>query len=131
MFYLFPREPAFFEMFNEAAQNMVLGSRRLKDMMESYEDVDRKAREIKRIESAGDAITHTIIRKLNQTFITPIDREDIYGLASAIDDVLDCIEAVTDRMVIYKVEKPTHEAIRSEEHTSELQSPCNLVCRLL
>src|SRR5439155_1496660 len=57
MFNLFPREPAFFEMFNEAAQNMVLGSRRLKDMMESYEDVDRKAREIKRIESAGDAIT--------------------------------------------------------------------------
>src|SRR2546422_4349120 len=86
MFNLFPREPAFFEMFNEAAQNMVLGSRRLQEMMEAYEDVERKAREIKRIESAGDAITHTIIRKLNQTFITPIDREDIYGLASAIDE---------------------------------------------
>ena len=79
MFNLFPHEPAFFDMFNEAAQNMVLGSRRLKEMMESYEAVERKAREIKRIESAGDAITHTIIRKLNQTFITPIDREDIYG----------------------------------------------------
>ena len=112
MFNLFPREPAFFEMFNEAARNMVIGSRLLKEMMESYHDVERQAREIKRIESAGDAITHTIIRKLNQTFITPIDREDIYALASAVDDVLDCVEAVTDRLVIYKVEKPTHEAIQ-------------------
>jgi predicted phosphate transport protein (TIGR00153 family) len=112
MFNLFPRETAFFEMFNEAAQNMVLGSRRLKEMMESYTDVDKKAREIKRIESAGDAITHTIIRKLNQTFVTQIDREDIYGLASAIDDVLDCVEAVTDRLAIYKIEKPTHEAVQ-------------------
>ncbi len=112
MFNLFPREPAFFEMFTEAAQNMVFGSRRLKEMMESYADVEQKAREIKRIESAGDAITHTIIRKLNQTFITPIDREDIYALASAIDDVLDCVEAVTDRLAIYKIEKPTHEAIQ-------------------
>jgi predicted phosphate transport protein (TIGR00153 family) len=109
---LFPREPAFFELFNEGATNMVLGSRLLKEMMASYQDVERQAREIKRVESAGDAITHTIIRKLNQTFITPIDREDIYALASAVDDVLDCIEAVTDRLVIYKVEKPTHEAIQ-------------------
>lgn len=99
-------------MFNEAAQNMALGSRCLKDMMEAYSDVERKAREIKRIESAGDAITHTIIKKLTQTFITPIDREDIYGLASAIDDVLDGVEAVTDQLVIYKIEKPTPEAIQ-------------------
>lgn len=112
MFNLFPREPAFFEMFNEAATNMVLGSRCLKDMMEAYSDVERKAREIKRIESAGDAITHTIIKKLTQTFITPIDREDIYGLASAIDDVLDGVEAVTDQLVIYKIEKLTPEAIQ-------------------
>ncbi len=112
MFNLFPREPAFFELFNEAAQNMVLGSRLLKELLESYTEVERKAREIKRVESAGDAITHTIIRKLNQTFITPIDREDIYGLASGIDDVLDFVEAVTDRMVIFKIEKPTHEAIQ-------------------
>ncbi|HLG44545.1 MAG TPA: DUF47 family protein [Nitrospirales bacterium] len=111
MFNLFPRDPAFFEMFNEAARNMVTGSRLLKEMMESYHDVERHAREIKRVESAGDAITHTIIRKLNQTFITPIDREDIYALASDIDDVLDLVEATADRMVVFKIEKPTHEAI--------------------
>src|SRR5437660_12858571 len=111
MFNLFPREPAFFEMFNEAAQNMVLGSSRLKEMMESYEDVERKAWEIKRIESAGDAITHTIIRQLNQTFITPIDREDVYGLASAVDDAPDCVQGGSDRMGRCEIEKRTQEAI--------------------
>ena len=80
-------------------------------MMESYHDIDRQAREIKRIESAGDSITHTIIRNLNQTFITPIDREDIHALASSIDDILDLVEATADRMVVFKIEKPTAEAI--------------------
>jgi len=112
MFNFFPHEPAFFELFNEAAQNMALGSRRLKEMLESYRDVEQKAREIKRIESDGDTLTHTIIKKLNQTFITPIDREDIYGLTSAIDDVLDCVEAVTDQLALYKIERPTPEAIQ-------------------
>src|SRR5207247_1901876 len=111
-----------------AAQNMVLGSRRLKDMMESYEDVDRKAREIKRIESAGDAITHTIIRKLNQTFVTPIDREDIYGLASAIDDVLDCIEAVTGPMAVIKW-KEIYESL--EEGTDRCEDVANILERIL
>jgi hypothetical protein len=112
MFNLFPRKQAFFELFNQAAQNMVVGSRLLKIMMESYHDIERQAREIKRIESAGDAITHTIIRNLNQTFITPIDREDIYALASSVDDVLDFVEAISDRLVVFKIEKPTEEAIR-------------------
>jgi hypothetical protein len=112
MFNLFPRKQAFFELFNQAAQNMVVGSRLLKIMMESYQDIERQAREIKRIESAGDAITHTIIRNLNQTFITPIDREDIYALASSVDDVLDFVEAISDRLVVFKIEKPTEEAIR-------------------
>ena len=112
MFSLFPRKVAFFDMFHEAAQNMVLGSRLLKDMVENYQDIDKKAREIKRVESAGDAITHTIFRNLNQTFITPIDREDIYALASCIDDVLDFVEAASDRLVVFKIEKPTQEAIK-------------------
>src|SRR5207245_10975627 len=116
MFNLSPREPAFFERFNEAAQNMVLGSSRLKEMMEYYEDVERKAREIKRIESAGDAITHTISRQLNQTFITPIDREDVYGLASPDDDVLACVGAVTDRMVLNKHEQHTQTTIHQTDN---------------
>ena len=111
-FSLFPRTLAFFDMFNEAAQNMVVGSRLLKEMMETYKDTEQKAREIKRVESAGDAITHTIFRSLNQTFITPIDREDIYALASCIDDVLDFVEATADQMVVFKIEQPTQETIK-------------------
>jgi uncharacterized protein len=112
MFSLFPRKVAFFDLFHQAAQNMVLGSRLLKEMVDSYRDIENKAREIKRIESAGDAITHTIFRNLNQTFITPIDREDIYALASCIDDVLDFVEAAADRLVVFKIEQPTQEAIQ-------------------
>jgi predicted phosphate transport protein (TIGR00153 family) len=112
MFRLFPRNLAFFDLFDEAAQNMVLGSRLLKEMMETYHDVEQKAREIKRVESVGDSITHTIFRNLNQTFITPIDREDIYALASGIDDVLDWVEATSDQFVVFKIEKPTQEAIQ-------------------
>ena len=111
-FSLFPRKLAFFDMFHEAAQNMVVGSRLLKQMMDGYRDIDEKAREIKRVESAGDAITHKIFRSLNQTFITPIDREDIYALASCIDDVLDLVEATADQMVVFKIEKPTQEAVK-------------------
>jgi len=112
MFRLFPRKVAFFDLFHEAAQNMVLGSRLLKEIMETYHDVEQKAREIKRVESAGDSITHTIFRNLNQTFITPIDREDIYALASCIDDVLDWVEATADQLVVFKIETPTQEAIQ-------------------
>jgi uncharacterized protein len=112
MFNLFPRKQAFFELFNDAAQNMVVGSRLLKEMMQSPHNLERQAREIKRVESAGDTITHTIIRNLNQTFITPIDREDIYALASCLDDVLDLVEAAADRIVVFKIEKATEEAIK-------------------
>jgi len=96
-------------------------------MMESYADVDQKAREIKRIESAGDAITHTIIRKLNQTFITPIDREDIHDLASRLDDVLDYIEAAAERLVVYRIKEPTSACRALAEvivHTTHAMDRC-------
>ena len=112
MIRLIPREEAFFDMFRKAAHNMIEGSRLLKEMMEDYRDPVEQARRIKDVEHVGDGITHDIIRKLNQTFITPIDREDIYGLASALDDVLDLVEAVSDRFVVYKVSKPTEPAIK-------------------
>jgi predicted phosphate transport protein (TIGR00153 family) len=91
---------------------MIEGSRLLKDMMEDFTDPVEKAKRIKKIEHDGDTITHDIARKLNQTFITPIDREDIHDLASAIDDILDVVEAIADRFVLYKVEKPTEMAIK-------------------
>jgi predicted phosphate transport protein (TIGR00153 family) len=112
MFGLIPRELAFFEMFQKAAHNMIEGTRLLKEMMEDFRSPAEQAARIKHIEHIGDGITHDIARKLNQTFITPIDREDIHGLASALDDILDLVEAIADRFVVFKISKPTDTAIK-------------------
>ncbi len=112
IFGLIPKEEAFFDLFKKAAHNMIEGSRLLKDMMEDFRDPAGKAKRIKEVEHVGDGITHDIATRLNQTFITPIDREDIHDLASALDDILDVVEAVADRFVIYKIAKPTDSAIR-------------------
>ncbi|MBI3596907.1 MAG: DUF47 domain-containing protein [Nitrospirae bacterium] len=112
MFRLIPREEKFFEMFEAAAQNIHRGAHLLKEMMETYRDPEKQAEAILQVEHQGDTITHDIVHKLNQTFITPIDREDIYALSSALDDVLDLIEAVSDRMIMYKIKTPTETARR-------------------
>jgi len=112
LFGLIPREEAFFELFKKAAHNMIEGSRLLKDMMENFAAPVDQAKRIKEVEHVGDGITHDIARRLNQTFITPIDREDIHDLASALDDILDVIEAIADRFVLYKVTKPTEKAVK-------------------
>jgi uncharacterized protein len=112
MFGLIPREMAFFEMFRKAAHNMIEGSRLLKEMMEDFRKPAEQAQRVKDIEHIGDGITHDIARKLNQTFITPIDREDIHDLASQLDDILDIVEAIADRFVVFKVARPTETAIK-------------------
>ncbi|MEP7150551.1 MAG: DUF47 domain-containing protein [Nitrospira sp.] len=112
MFGLIPREEAFFDLFKNAAHNMIEGSRLLKDMMDDFRNPIEKAKRIKDVEHIGDGITHEIARKLNLTFITPIDREDIHDLASALDDILDVVEAIADRFVLYKVAAPSEPAIR-------------------
>jgi predicted phosphate transport protein (TIGR00153 family) len=112
MFSLIPREEAFFEMFKQAARNAIEGSRLLKDMMEQYQNPLEQAKRIKDVEHIGDGITHDIARKLNQTFITPIDREDIHALAGGLDDILDLAEAIADRFVVFKVTKPTPTAVK-------------------
>jgi uncharacterized protein len=112
MFGLIPREEAFFELFKKAAHNMIEGCRLLKDMMEHFQSPVDQAKRIKDVEHVGDSITHDIARRLNLTFITPIDREDIHDLASALDDILDVAEAIADRFVLYKVTKPTDKAVK-------------------
>jgi predicted phosphate transport protein (TIGR00153 family) len=110
MFGLIPKEEAFFELFKSAAHNMIEGCRLLKEMMDSYHSTVEQAKRIKEVEHIGDGITHDIARRLNQTFITPIDREDIHDLASALDDILDVAEAIADRFVLYKISKSTAHA---------------------
>jgi len=108
-FSFIPREERFFELFEESAANIFKTAKIMKEMVGNYSLAEVKAKEIFDAEFEGDRITHEIIRNLNKTFITPFDREDIYNLASKLDDILDLMEAVTDRMIIYRIEEPTIE----------------------
>lgn len=110
MFRIIPRDQEFFVMFEKAAQNIHDGAALFKEMLDDFEDVREKARQIEEIEHRGDTITHDIIKKLNTTFITPIEREDILALASALDDVIDLIHASATRITLYKVPEVTPEA---------------------
>ncbi|MBI5167284.1 MAG: DUF47 domain-containing protein [candidate division NC10 bacterium] len=110
MLRIIPREEKFFDMFEEAARNILIGAQALCDMIEDLVDAEAKAQGIKEIEATGDRITHEIIKKLHRTFVTPIDREDIYKLTSALDDVLDLTEAAAARMALFKIKESTKEA---------------------
>lgn len=104
---LLPREEGFFGLFEKLTQNIAVAARQLRDLVENFEDVETKAQQIKDTEHQGDMITHEIMKRVNATFVTPIDREDIHALASCLDDVLDTIEAAASRMALYQVECPT------------------------
>jgi len=111
MIRLLPTETKFFDLFKAQADKVLEGAHALREMVEHYENVDEKARRIKQIESEGDELTHSLIDKLNRTFITPFDREDIHALASALDDVLDNIEGVASRLALFRVKSVTPEVI--------------------
>jgi len=114
-FSFIPKEENFFKLFDESAYNIHKAAQLMKEMVDNYSNAENKAKEIFDVEYNGDRITHEIIRTLNKTFITPIDREDIYNLASKLDDILDFIEGVTDRLIIYKIEEPTPECCKLVE----------------
>lgn len=108
-----PRDREFFDLFEEAGGNIVRASDLLDRMLRAFPDRgDDLARDILICEQDGDRITHDIIRRLNETFVTPIDREDIYELASALDDIVDYTEEVADYLILYKIEAPMEQAQR-------------------
>lgn len=102
-----PRDEKFFDLFREQAENINKAAQILVGLFEDYRDVEKHVAEIKFLEHRGDQITHGLMMKLNQTFITPFDREDIHALGSALDDVLDLVDAVASRLIIYKVSAVT------------------------
>jgi uncharacterized protein len=104
---LIPQDDRFFDLFNRSAENTLEGARLLNDLLTNFVDIDRKARHLKDIEHTGDEITHEVFRALNRTFVTPLDREDISHLASALDDVIDWMEEVARRIRLYKIDQPT------------------------
>jgi uncharacterized protein len=107
-----PRDRVFFELFEEAGQNILHAADLLDRMLRNYPDSKDLARDILICEHEGDRITHDIINRLNLTFVTPIDREDILALASALDDIVDFTEEVADYLGLYKIEAPMDQAIR-------------------
>jgi predicted phosphate transport protein (TIGR00153 family) len=110
VFSLLPKEDVYFELFDKAAANAVSCAQELLVFFERYDDLDVRRRRIKELEHVGDEITHSILEHLNQTFITPLDREDIHELASRLDDIVDRIDTAVDRVCLFKIEKPTDEA---------------------
>lgn len=108
---LFPKKIDFYELFDRAIDNLANCTDLLVETFKNFEKIDfeKNAKAIYAFEQEGDMITHDIMRKLNQTFLTPIDREDIHELASRIDDVLDHIWGTVDRMLVFKITKLTPE----------------------
>jgi uncharacterized protein len=109
-FSLLPRDSTFFDLFIEAGQNTVQAARLLDRMMHQWPEEEGLSREILKAEQEGDRITHDIIQRLNSTFVTPIDREDIYGLATRMDDIVDFTEEAADFLGLYKIEAPMEQA---------------------
>jgi len=107
MFNLIPKEVRFFDYFEQQSAQIIKAGTLLSELVHNFADARAKAFAIKEVEHAGDQITHEMFRRLNTTFITPIDREDIHDLATRLDDVLDFIEAVAERLVIYRIKEPT------------------------
>jgi predicted phosphate transport protein (TIGR00153 family) len=105
-----PRDREFFDLFEEAGGNILRAAALLEELLHDFPESNHLARDILICEQDGDRITHDIIQRLNQRFVTPIDREDIYELASALDDVVDYTEEVADYLGLYKIEAPMQQA---------------------
>jgi hypothetical protein len=112
---LVPRDRVFFDLFNQAGQNTLRAARLLQEMVGGWPDSADLAREILLAEQEGDRITHDIVQRVNSTFVTPIDGEDIYGLATRLDDIVDHIEESADFMVLYRIEAPMDQALAMTE----------------
>jgi predicted phosphate transport protein (TIGR00153 family) len=103
---LIPRESKFFRMFADVSQNLTQGARLLHDILKNPANMEPRLDQLQAIEHRGDEMTHGIITALNQTFITPFDREDIHRLTSSLDDVLDFVNAAGVRLRLYKIKTP-------------------------
>jgi uncharacterized protein len=103
---LIPRDTKFFELFAELSTNLTDGAKLLKSILADPRELAMRVNQVQAIEHRGDKATYAIITKLNQTFITPFDREDIHRLASSLDDVLDFVNSAALRLVMYKIHNP-------------------------
>jgi len=112
LFSFFPKEEDFFVLFRRQAAMVRQGCDQLHEMAEHFDDLDGRAVRLKEVEHQGDLVAHELFERLNRTFITPLEREDIHDLASGLDDVLDSAEAIGSRLVLFKVQRITPEAVK-------------------
>jgi predicted phosphate transport protein (TIGR00153 family) len=108
-FRLIPRDESFYDLFVKMAGLLVQGADLLQDIVTNFDGVEPRARRLHDIEHEADEVTHEVMRRLNTTFVTPLDREDIHELASLLDDVMDHIDAAADLLVLHKIDKPLKE----------------------
>ena len=112
MFSLFPKEEDFFLLFRRQAALVRESCDQLHQMMQSFDRLEERAKALKDVEHRADLVTHELFERLNRTFITPLEREDIHDLASGLDDVVDAAEAIGSRLVLFGITKPWPEALR-------------------
>ena len=108
---VFSKKQDFFDLFDKVAANILHAATLLVAIMEHFTNLDNWAQEVHQLENDGDLLTHDIIKKLNKTNITPIDREDIHALASTLDDILDFIWGTAARLAIFSMKESTKEAV--------------------
>jgi uncharacterized protein len=114
---LIPREEKFFDHFCKSADLIVEGTKEFRDLLNDLDHADSRARNIKFIESRADEVTHQTVELLHRTFITPIDRGDIYRLITKLDDILDTVEAASQRVQVYQIKS-------APKHMKELTELC-------
>jgi predicted phosphate transport protein (TIGR00153 family) len=109
--WIIPQDKAFFDVLEKESSNVLEGARKLEDAIRSFDRMDDRRKEFKQIEHQGDEIVHDIYERVNRSFITPIDQEDITKLASLYDDVLDYMYGVMNRLVLFEIRQPTQSMI--------------------
>jgi predicted phosphate transport protein (TIGR00153 family) len=113
MFRLLPKEEKYFDLFNRLVSHLAESAQRQQKLFDDFGNRAEYADQIKQIEHICDDLTHDIVKRLNQTFITPIDREDIHALATGLDDIVDSIDYTARRVILYRV-------LDSTEHSRKM-----------
>jgi uncharacterized protein Yka (UPF0111/DUF47 family) len=133
-FSLIPREQRFFDRFDEVTAHITASARRFVEMLTKFDDLEKRARELKAREEACDALVGKLMQALDESFITPFDREDIHTLATGLDDVMDNLEEAAHRFAVFHIDRPTPTALQLarliEEACTHLEQALHL-CREL
>lgn len=126
---LIPKQEKFYDLFDELADKIEEGGQLFLDMLHNYDSFESRLSKLKEIEHEADIITHRTYEKLHTTFLTPIDREDIYDLVNKMDSILDMTEAAAIRMSLYKIKEPKEDLIQQAKILNEATAKVKMVIR--